>query len=470
MGSGGKVIMIIKVQEKGFMKDKIFADKRFNNQLIKLAMPIIIQSLMLASVAAADAFMLSGVDQNSMSAVSLASQIQFIQNMAITSIVSGATVLGAQYWGKGDTKTIGNIFCLNVRFNFLISFVIFVACIGFPKYLMLFFTNDTELIGIGIRYLRIAGWSYLLTGISQCYLAVLKITEHTADAAVISSATVIINIVLNAVLIFGLFGVPALGVEGAALATLAARIIELVWCVFKSLQKDYIALNIVGLFKRYPLLTQDFVRCFLPILGGGLLWGIGFTAYTAFIGHIGTDAAAANSIASVVREVVCCMCNGISAGGGILVGNELGAGNLERGKLYGNRLMKMSFLCGFVSTLIMLALTPILVKVVKLTPLASKYLISMMCIMAVYMIGRTVNTVVINGIFAAGGDTMFDVICIIITMWMIAIPLAALGTFVFDWPVEVVYACTCLDEVGKIPFVVYHFKKYKWVKDLTREM
>lgn len=452
------------------MKDKIFADKRFNSQLIKLAMPIVIQSLMLASVAAADAFMLSGVDQNSMSAVSLASQIQFIQNMAIVSIVSGATVLGAQYWGKGDTKTIGNIFCLNVRFNFLISFVIFAACFFFPKYLMLFFTNDAELIEIGIRYLRIAGWSYLLTGISQCYLAVLKITEHTSDAAVISSATVIINIVLNAILIFGLFGAPALGVEGAALATLIARIIELVWCVLKSLRKGYISLNLIGLFKRYPLLTQDFVRCFLPILGGGLLWGVGFTAYTAFIGHIGTDAAAANSIASVVREVVCCMCNGISAGGGILVGNELGAGNLERGKLYGDRLMKMSFLCGFVSMMIMLALTPILVKVVKLTPLASKYLISMMCIMAVYMIGRTVNTVVINGIFAAGGDTMFDVICIIVTMWMIAIPLAALGTFVFDWPVEVVYACTCLDEVGKIPFVVYHFKKYKWVKDLTRDI
>lgn len=452
------------------MRKGIFSDKRFNSQLIKLAMPIVIQSLMLASVAAADAFMLSGVDQNSMSAVSLASQIQFIQNMAITSIVSGATVLGAQYWGKGDTKTIGNIFCLNVRFNFLISFVIFAACVCFPKYLMLFFTGDAELIGIGVRYLRIAGWSYLLTGISQCYLAVLKITEHTADAAVISSAAVIINIVLNAILIFGLFGIPALGVEGAALATLIARIIELAWCVLKSLQKGYIRLHLAGLFKRYPLLTGDFVRCFLPILGGGLLWGVGFTAYTAFIGHMGTDAAAANSIASVVRELVCCMCNGISAGGGILVGNELGAGNLDRGKLYGDRLMKMSFICGFVSILIMLALTPLLVKTVKLTPQASKYLISMMCIMAVYMIGRTVNTVVINGIFAAGGDTMFDVICIIVTMWMIAVPLAALGTFVFDWPVEIVYACTCLDEVGKIPFVMYHYKKYKWVKDLTREI
>ena len=200
-----------------------------------------------------------------------------------------------------------------------------------------------------------------------------------------------------------------------------------------------------------------------------MLWGIGFTSYTAFMGHMGTDAAAANSIASVVRDLVCCMCNGLASGGGILVGNELGAGKLELGKTYGDRLVKITFLCGFVSTAIMFAVTPLLLKAVRLSDGAKAHLIGMMCIMAVYMIGRTVNTVIINGIFSAGGDTLFDMYSLIVTMWMLAVPLAALGTFVFHWPVEVVYACTCLDEVGKIPWVMYHYKKYKWVKDLTRE-
>lgn len=451
------------------MKDRIFSDKHFNSQLMKLAMPIVIQSLMLASVAAADAFMLGGVDQNSMSAVSLASQIQFIQNMVISAIVTAAAILGAQYWGKGDRTTISNLFSMSVRSCFLYSVLFFIGCTCFPKYLMILFTNEQELIHIGIQYLRIAGWSYLLTGISQSYLTILKVTDHTADSAKISSAAVLINIALNAIFIFGLFGVPSMGVKGAAISTLIARSIELLWCVLLSLKNGYIPLNLGGLFKRYPLLSKDFTKCFLPLLGACLLWGVGFTSYTAFMGHMGTDAAAANSIASVVRDLVCCMCNGVATGGGILIGNELGAGNLERGKLYGDRLTKLSYILGFLSTAIMFALTPFLLHSVKLTDQARSHLLTMMCIMAVYMIGRTVNSVVINGIFAAGGDTMFDMYSLVVTMWMIAVPLAALGTFFLNWPVAIVYACTCLDEVGKIPWVMYHYKKYKWVKDLTRD-
>ena len=451
------------------MKIRLFSDKDFNSRLVQLAFPIAVQNLMLALVAAADAFMLGGLEQNAMSAVSLATQIQFVQNMILSAFVSACSILGAQYWGKGDTKTIQHVFCMSIRANGVVSVLFFIGCVFFPRYLMILFTNEEVLISIGIDYLRIAGWSYLLTGISQCYLAVMKVTGHTPEAARISSASVVINIVLNAILIFGLFGVPRLGVRGAALATLSARIIELLWCVLLSFRKGYLRLSVPGLFRLYGTLSKDYVKCAMPLLGACLLWGIGFTSYTAFVGHMGTDAAGANSVASVVRDLVCCLCNGLASGGGILVGNELGAGNLERGKLYGERLMVMSFLCGFLSTAIMLAVTPLLLCFVKLTDGAKHYLIAMMVIMAFYMIGRTVNTIVINGIFSAGGDTLFDMYSLVICMWLIAVPLAAAGTFLLDWPVEVVYACTCLDEVGKIPWVMYHYKKYKWVKDLTRE-
>ena len=198
------------------------------------------------------------------------------------------------------------------------------------------------------------------------------------------------------------------------------------------------------------------------------MWGVGFTSYTAFMGHMGTDAAAANSIASVIRDLVCCVCNGLASGGGILVGNELGAGNLSLGRQYGDRLTVMAFLCGVVSSLLMFALTPMVLHFVKLTDGARAELVGMMVVMSIYMIGRAVNTIVINGIFAAGGDTLFDMYSLVVTMWMIAVPLAAAGTFLFHWPVIVVYACTCLDEVGKIPWVMLHYRKYIWVKDLTR--
>ena len=196
---------------------------------------------------------------------------------------------------------------------------------------------------------------------------------------------------------------------------------------------------------------------------------MGFTSYTAIVGHMGANAAAANSIAAVVRDLVCCLNMGISTAGGIMVGNELGAGKLELGKLYGIRLTKLSFIVGILSTAVVLAVTPLVVSFMKMTPQAKDYLVGMMVVMSVYMIGRSVNTIVINGIFAAGGDTLFDVYSLAVCMWGLAVPLAAIGAFVLHWPVVAVYACTCLDEVGKIPWVMVHFRKYKWVKDLTRE-
>lgn len=452
------------------MKDRIFLDKVFCGKLFRLAAPIVLQSLMLASVAAADAIMLGSVAQNSMTAVSLATQIQFIQNMIISAVVTAVSILGAQYWGKGDEQTVNDVFCLGLRYCGIVSILFFLGCVFFPRYLMLLFTDEEVLIAIGIRYLKVSGWSYLITGISQCYLSIMKVSGHATQTAMISSGAVVLNIILNAVFIFGLFGFPAMEVQGAALATLIARVVELLWCILCSGRQGYIHPQLRRLMKRIPLLASDFRKCALPLLGASLFWSVGFTSYTAFMGHMGTDAAAANSVSSVVRDLVCCICNGLSAGGGILVGHELGAGNLDKGKLYGDRLVKLAFLCGILSTGAMLLVTPVLLRFVKLTEGAERYLVGMMVIMAFYMIGRAVNTIIINGIFSAGGDTLFDMYSLAVCMWGIAVPLAAVGTFWLHWPVLVVYACTCLDEVGKIPWVMLHYRKYGWVKDLTREL
>lgn len=451
------------------MKTKLFADKEFYQKLSKLTWPLVFQSLMLALVAAADAFMLGRVEQNAMAAVSLATQIQFVQNMIILSATSAASILGAQYWGKKDEKALNHIFGLTLKMCGITSILFFIGCFFFPRYLMLIFTNEEELIAIGIKYLQVAGWSYLLTGISQTYLTLMKVTDHASESAKISSVAVILNIILNALLIYGLFGLPELGVQGAAAATLTARVVELVLCLALSYKTGYQKIEPKSILITDKILAKDFVKCFVPLVLASLLWGIGFTSYSAFMGHMGKDAAAANSIAAVIRDLICCMCNGLSAAGGIVVGNELGRGDLELGKLYGDRLAVLSFVLGFLSCGVMAATIPFIVRLVKLTEEARYLLIGMMLIMSFYMIGRVVNTIVINGIFAAGGDTVFDTYSLAVTMWGIAVPLAALGTFVFHWPVFVVYACTCLDEVGKIPWVMIHFKRYKWVKDLTRD-
>lgn len=446
----------------------LFGDKEFLVRLFKITLPIAFQYLMLASVAASDALMLGNVEQNSMAAVSLATQIQFIQNMFVSSIATAGSILGAQYWGKKDKDTVGKIFCLILRFAIVISVLFFIGCIFFPRGLMLLYTDREALISIGIHYLRIAGWSYLLTGISQCYLTIIKVTDHVPQTAFISSSAVVVNIILNAILIYGLLGNPAMGVEGAATATLIARVYELAACLFISRGEGYIRPQMKLLFAKMGVLSKDFIKCMWPLLGAYLFWGVGFTSYTSFMGHLGEDAAAANTVTAVIRDLVCCVTDGMAGGAGIVVGNALGAGKLADGKCYGIKIAKMAFLIGFVSAFFMLLLTPVIVNAVNLTDLARGYLYQMMLVMSFYMIGRSVNTIVINGVFSAGGDTLFDMYSLAICMWGIAVPLAACGTYLLHWPVFVVYACTCLDEVGKIPWVMHHFRRYKWVKDLTR--
>ena len=442
--------------------------KHFYRRLSRLTLPIAFQQLMLAAVAAGDALMLGQVAQAQMTAVSLATQIQFVQNMILAAGTAAGAILGAQYWGKGDRRTLGDLFNLMLRWCGTVSIVFFAACELIPELLMRIFTHDPQLVDLGAGYLRIAGWSYLITGISQCYLTAMKVTDHVAPSAFISSTAVIANILLNAVFIFGLVGAPRMEARGAALATTLARIIELGLCLGVSAGRTYIRPAWARFFRRDRQLSRDFSRQCLPLMGGSLFWGVGFTSYTAIIGHMGVDAAAANSVAAVVRDLMCCLCNGVASAAGIMVGNELGAGNLEAGKAVGIKLKNLSYVIGFGTTAVVLALTPAVVRMVILTDEARSYLTGMMIIMAIYMIGRCVNTVTINGIMDGGGDTVFDMYSLAVCMWGVAIPLALLGAFVFHWPVLAVYACTCVDEVGKIPWVMARFRKYKWVQNLTR--
>lgn len=442
--------------------------KMFYRNLARLAFPIALQSLMLAAVAAGDALMLGKVAQEEMTAVSLATQIQFVQNMFLMAITGAGAILGAQYWGKGDKHTLEDVFNMMLRFCGFVSVLFFLACELMPEMLMHIFTHDAPLIALGSSYLRIAGWSYLLTGVSQCYLTIMKVSDHVKPGALISSCAVLLNICLNAVFIFGLLGAPRMQARGAALATTLSRVVELALCVAVSSQSSCIRPAFDRFFKLPKQLKADFIRQCLPLMGGSLCWGVGFTSYTAIMGHMGTDAAAANSVSAVARDLICCMCNGIGSAAGIIVGNELGAGRLELGKAYGIKLKNISYVIGFLSTALVLAVTPFVVRMVILTDQARGYLTGMMVIMSFYMIGRCVNTVTINGVLDGGGDTLFDMYSLIVCMWCIAIPLALIGAFVLHWSPLAVYACTCLDEVGKIPWVMARFRKYKWVQDLTR--
>ena len=399
------------------MKNK--RDSAFTKKLMSLVMPIAFQQFMLALVSASDALMLGMISQNSLSAVSLAGQVTFIHSLLLEAMTIGLSLLAAQYWGKGDIPAVERIFAYVMKITTLISLLFTLSALLVPGLLMKIFTNDPVLIRGGSVYLRVIAVSYLLTGISQMYLCILKNSGRAGKSSMISATSVIINIFINAVLIYGLFGIPRMEIAGAALATVTARVIEVVWCVCETSRKDQVKLRAKYLLRNDIILRRDFWKYTTPVICNEIVWGTGFSMYSVIMGHLGTDAVAANSIANIVKNLAACFCMGLGNGGGIMVGNELGAGKPDTAREYGGRLCRLAVASGIVSGLILLACSPLILRVANLSTVSREYLQGMLLICAYYMIGRSVNGVTISGIFCAGGDSRFGLYCDCITMWCI---------------------------------------------------
>lgn len=439
----------------------------FRNRLLALVLPIAFQQFMLALVSASDAWMLGALTQDALSAVSLAGQVAFVENLFLAAMTIGLSMLAAQYWGKNDREAVEKIFAYVMKITVLIAFLFFLTGLFIPRVLMRIFTNEPVLIDNGAVYLRVVSVSFLLTGISQIYLCVLKNSGKAARSSVISSVSVVVNIVGNAVLIFGLFGFPKMEIAGAALATVIAKSIEVVWCVLETAKKDRVKLRWKELVRGSGSFRRDFWRYTGPVLGNEIVWGVGFTMTSVIMGHLGSDAVAASSIANVVKNLTACFCLGLGNGGGIIVGNELGAGRLERAREYGAKLCRMSVICGAAAGLLLLGLNPVIMAVTDLSPQADRYLRWMLVMCSYYMIGKSINGTTISGIFCAGGDSRFGFLCDTVTLWCITVPLGFIAAFVLKLPVLTVYFIVNLDEMIKLPAVYKNYKKYKWVKDLT---
>ena len=443
------------------------SEKRiFYRKLWGLVFPIAIQNLMTALVSASDAFMLGFVSQTSLSAVSLATQIQFVHNLFMLALTIGATTLAAQYWGKGDTDSVEEILAIVLKISMDVSVVFFIAAMFFSGFLMRIFTNDIKLIQAGIPYLRIVSVSYLFMGFSQIYLCIMKNSGRTAKSTIYGSVAVVINIGFNVIFIFGLAGFPAMGIAGAALATTVSRALELLLTIYENMHRSLVCVRLKYIRNSSKKLKKDFWHYTTPVLGNELVWGCGFTMFSVIMGHLGSDAVAANSVANILKNIIACVCNGIGAG--IIVGNELGKGEMERAREYGNRLFKLAVFAGAVSGLILLAVSPVLrIFTGSLSTQAHSYLKNMMYICTYYMIGKSVNATVIAGVFCAGGDTKFGLKCDAVTMWVILIPIGMITAFVLKLPIMVVYFIISMDEIIKLPAVYRHYKKYNWVRNLT---
>jgi len=447
---------------------KTQTNNAFYSQIFHLVLPIIIQNLLSSAVSSADVVMLNYVGQDALAAVSLASQYASILFMVYYGLGTGATMLCAQYFGKGDMKAISIVEGIAMRFSLIISVSFAALALFLPRQLMLIFTNDPQLITIGASYLRWMSISYLCWGIIEVYLAVLRSVGRVTISTCLNILAFGLNILLNAVFIFGLFGAPKLGATGVAIATSLSRLVELAACFLVSAKLD-VKLDFRYLFIKNKLLFQDFVKLSLPALGNDVIWGVGFSMYSVILGHLGTDAVAANSLVTVARNFGTVLCFGMASAGGILLGKIIGENHLEAAKDGARKLMKLTVLSGAVGGLLILAATPFILQYADLSEQAMKYLKYMLLINTYYVMGAAVNTTLIAGVFRAGGDSRFGFFCDLIDMWVYAVPLGFLAAFVLKLPVMWVYFLLCTDEFVKWPWVIRHYRSKKWLKNITRD-
>ena len=443
--------------------------KDFYKELFSLAIPIGMQNLLVALSGAADALMRGRLTQDAVSAGSLANQIAFIMSLFSGAVVGGGGALIAQYWGKGDWTMVKNLFCMLIKWAFGISFVFFALAMFAPELLMRIYTPDTALIKIGASYLRAVSLSYLFTGVTQCYYLIMKLEGKAPKSVLISVVTLITDVVLDFFLIYGFAGVPKLGANGSAYSTVVVELVALIWCIAESHRGESIRPDLQG-FQWFSIdITKDLFKIALPMLGSSLAWGFGFSMHSLIMGHLGSDATAAASIASVAQELITCVCKGISVGAGIMVGKLLGQNLFDKAKEYGKKFCHISIWAGIIHMALLCILGPIVAEFFVLSETAKHYLVIMLVFSAFYVFAYSINTVIVCGIFPAGGDAGYDALSVFFASWCFALPLALLGTFVFHWPVIVVYILMCADEIVKIPWLYPRYKKYLWLNNLTRE-
>ena len=442
-----------------------------SSQIASLTIPIVLQNLLSALVSSTDAVMLNFVGQAQISAVSLAGQYTSILINIFFGLGTGVAMLGAQYYGKKDLKTVENVEGIALRFAVPITFLFGLAALAIPRQMMRAFTPGPELIEIGAQYLRILSAAYFCWGFIEIYLSTLRSIGRVAVCTVLNLITFGLNIFLNAVFIFGLFGAPKLGAVGVAIATAISRAVELILVIIVSANSRDVKLRPSLIFVRNHLLSQDFLRMALPALLNDVSWGTAFSMYSVIFGQFyGSDMVAANSFVNIVRGYGTVLSGGLAGACGILIGQIIGADRMKEAEETAGKFVKLTILSGVIGGLLILITTPLVVHFADLTKAAKGYLRTMLLINSYYIMGVAVNTTLISGVFRSGGDSRFGMIVDTIDMWGYAVPLGFFAAGVLKLPPMWTYFLICTDEFVKWPWVIGHYKSRKWLKNITRDL
>lgn len=445
-----------------------FSDVIFLKKVVQVALPIAMQGLLNSIVNLVDNLMIGNLGETSIAAVGLANKVFFVFSLLVFGVCSGSGVLSAQFWGKGDLR--------NMRRTLGMALTIVVACSLFfvipsvtnPHIVMRIFTESNATIIEGGKYLKIAALTYPLIAISNAYAATLRAANRVKAPMYVSMITILINVSLNYTLIFGHFGFEAMGVAGAAIATLTARTFEAIALVtIVYVTKSPAACRLSELFGFDFRFTRLFAATAFPVIANEFMWGLGTTIYSLVYGRMGDGAVAAVTIATTITDLLVVFFQGTSNACAVILGNELGADHLERAESYAKKFVVLQILASVLIALIMVAVSPYFIGLFAISEQVMGDVRMCIIMFALFMPIKMYNYVNIVGILRSGGDTKYCLFLDCFGVWAIGIPLAFIGGLWLQLPIWTVFALVMFEEFFKTVLGILRYKKKIWLRNLT---
>ncbi len=444
-------------------------DRYFYKTFFRLFAVVALQSLIVFSVNLADSIMLGSYSETAMSGVSLANQIQFLLQCLVNGVSNGLVVIASQYWGKQQTEPIRKVYAAALWAGVLISGTLAAAVLIAPTAVLGILSNEAAIVEAGAEYIRIMGWTYLIFAVSNLLIALMRSVESVKIGFITSLLALVVNISLNYLLIFGKAGIPEMGAVGAAWATFAARVVELIAvAVYVFFMDKKVRLKLADALRPEKDYVRDFVKAGLPLIGSGGSWGVAMSVQTAIIGRLGAAAIGANAIAAPVFQVVAVLYGSSGTASSVLIGKTVGEDDIPRVKRYTKKLQIMYLIIGVLSAGLLLALKSSILGLYSVTEETRALAAAFINILAVTVIGSAYEAPCLVGIVSGGGDTRFVLFNDLIFMWGLVLPLSFLSAFVFHWPIPVTFFILKADQIAKCFVAVVKVNRFRWIRRLTR--
>ncbi|MBT9779365.1 MATE family efflux transporter [Clostridium sp. MCC353] len=451
---------------------EMLADRIFLRKAVMIALPVAMQGMLNTVVNLVDNLMIGSLGPTAIASVGLANKVFFVFSLLVFGVASGSGILAAQYWGNGDVKNIRKVLGMGLMISVCAAFIFLIPVRANPQAVMKIFTTSQSSIEMGASYLLVAAITYPFIAVTNTYVAMLRAVNQVKAPVIISCIAIITNICFNYVLIFGHFGAPAMGVVGAAIATLIARILESVLLLsVVYAYKTPLACHVKELFGHSKAFLQKYFITAAPVIANEFIWGLGTTIYSMAYGRMGDNAVAAITVATTIQDIVVVLFQGLSAATAVILGNELGAGRIKTAEKYATNFFILQFIVTVAGAVFcVLTRWQVIGLYGNLPAQVAGDISKCLIVFALFMPFKMFNYVNVVGVLRSGGDTRMCLIIDTSGVWLIGIPLAFLGGLVLKQPIYVVYGMVLLEEVYKTIFGYIRYRQKKWLRNLTGEI